>query len=134
MARYICSVCEYVHDEEKSGQKWDDLPDEWVCPVCDSPKSYFSKTDEAESAPEPQDSRVEKETDAPAPIDLQKTMAEAEPYFADIQEIARSSRTVDEPMRTKEPVISWDEILIKVAQLAKMPLNKEVPEIGRAHV
>ena len=127
MAKYICSVCEYVHDEEKTGQKWDDLPEEWVCPVCESPKNYFSKTDEDESAPESHDDMVEKETDAPVLIDLQKTMAEAEPYFADIQEIARSSRTVDEPMRTKEPVISWDEILIKGAQLAKMPLNKEVP-------
>jgi glutamate synthase domain-containing protein 2 len=125
MAKYICSVCEYVHDEEKTGQKWDDLPEEWVCPVCDSPKNYFTKTDEAESAPESQDDKVEKETDVPVLIDLQKTMAEAEPYFADIQEIARSSRTLDEPMRTKEPVISWDEILIKGAQLAKMPLNKE---------
>jgi len=50
-------------------------------------------------------------------------MAEAEPYFADIQEIARSNRTVDEPMRTKAFVISWDEILIKGAQLAKIPLS-----------
>ena len=127
MAKYICSVCEYVHDEENTGQKWDDLPEDWVCPVCESPKNYFTKTDEAESAPEPQDDTVEIETDAPALIDLQKTMAEAEPYFADIQEIARNSRTVDEPMRTKEPVISWDEILIKGAQLAKMPLNKATP-------
>lgn len=125
MAKYICSVCEYVHDEEKTGQKWEDLPDDWVCPVCESPKSYFSKADEAQSAPEPHDDGVEKQSDAPALIDLQKTMAEAEPYFADIQEIARSSRTVDEPMRTKEPVISWDEILIKGAQLARMPLNHE---------
>jgi glutamate synthase domain-containing protein 2 len=127
MARYICSVCEYVHDEEKTGQKWDDLPDDWVCPVCESPKSYFATTDEDEPAPEPHDDKVQKETAAPAPIDLQKTMAEAEPYFADIQEIARSSQTVDEPMRTKEPVISWDEILIKGAQLARMPLNHEEP-------
>ena len=127
MAKYICSVCEYVHDEEKTGQKWDDLPEEWVCPVCESPKNYFTKTDEDESALESHDDKVEKETDAPVLIDLQKTMAEAEPYFADIQEIARSSRTVDEPMRTKEPVISWEEILIKGAQLAKMPLNKETP-------
>jgi len=127
MARYICSVCEYVHDEEKTGQKWDDLPDDWVCPVCESPKSYFSKTGEDEPAAQPHDDKVQKETAAPAPIDLQKAMAEAEPYFADIQEIARSSRTVDEPMRTKEPVISWDEILIKGAQLARMPLNHEEP-------
>ena len=127
MAKYVCSVCEYVHDEDKTGQKWDGLPDDWVCPVCESPKSYFSKADETESAPGPQDGRGAEETDAPALIDLQKTMAEAEPYFADIQEIARSSRTVDEPMRTKEPVISWDEILIKGAQLARMPLNHEDP-------
>ena len=90
MAKYICSVCEYVHDEEKTGQKWDDLPDDWVCPVCESPKSYFSKMDEAESEskpePEPQAGKVAKEPDAPAPIDLQKTMAEAEPYFTDIKE------------------------------------------------
>lgn len=127
MAKYICSVCEYIHDEEKTGQKWDELPDEWVCPVCDSPKSYFSKTVEAESPSEPPDDKMETVTDDPSLIDLQKTMAEAEPYFADIQEIARSSRTVDEPMRTKEPVISWDEILIKGAQLARIPLNHEDP-------
>jgi len=125
MAKYICSVCEYVHDEEKTGQNWDGLPDEWVCPVCDSPKNYFSKTDEAGSAPEPSYDMVEKEADAPALIDLQKTMAEAEPYFADIQEMARSSRTMDEPMRTKEPVISWDEVLIKGAQLARFPRYHE---------
>ena len=127
MAKYICSVCEYIHDEEKTGQSWDDLPDDWVCPVCDSPKNYFSKMDEAGAEPEPQDDRTEAAADAPPLIDLQKTLAEAEPYFADIQEIARSSRTVAEPMRTKEPVISWEDILIKGAQLAKMPLNHEEP-------
>ena len=127
MAKYICSVCEYVHDEKATGQNWDDLPDEWVCPVCDSPKNYFSKTDAAESAPEPLDDKAVDGTDAPALIDLQKTMAEAEPYFADIQNIALSSQTVDEPMRTKVPVISWDEILIKGAQLARTPLNHEDP-------
>ena len=127
MAIYICSVCEYGHDESKTGQNWDDLPEDWVCPVCESPKNYFSKSDEASPVPEANEETAEIESDAPAIIDLQKTMAEAEPYFADIQEIARSNRTVDEPMRTKEPVISWDQILIKGAQLAKTPLNKETP-------
>jgi len=127
MVKYMCSVCEYVHDEKTTGQNWGDLPDDWVCPVCDSPKNYFSNTDEAESATAPQADKVEKETASPAPIDLQKTMAEAEPYFADILEIARSSRSMDEPMRTKAPVISWDEILIKGAQLARTPLNHEDP-------
>ena len=127
MARYICSVCEYILDDEKTGQKWDDLPDDWVCPVCDSPQSYFSKMDEAGSETEQAEDTEEKETEAPAIIDLQKTMAEAEPYFADIQAMACSNRTMDEPMRTKEPVISWDEILIKGAQLARTPLNHADP-------
>jgi glutamate synthase domain-containing protein 2 len=125
MAKYKCSVCDYIHDEEQTGQKWDDLPDDWVCPVCDSPKNYFVKEDEAESAPDPHDAKVGKEADTP--IDLQKTMAEAEPYFPDIQELARTNRTMDEPMRTKEAVISWDEILIKGAQLAKIPLDHKEP-------
>jgi glutamate synthase domain-containing protein 2 len=127
MAKYICSVCEYVHDEDKTGQKWDDLPEDWICPVCESPKNYFSKSDEADPEPKAKEDNAEIESDAPAMIDLQKTMAEAEPYFADIQEIARNNRTVDEPMRTKEPVISWDQILIKGAQLAKTPLDKNTP-------
>ncbi|MGD8293690.1 MAG: glutamate synthase-related protein, partial [Desulfobacterales bacterium] len=127
MTIYICSVCEYVHDEAKTGQNWDDLSEDWVCPVCESPKNYFSKSDEADRVPEANAEATEIESDAPAMIDLQKTMAEAEPYFADIQEIARSNRTVDEPMRTKEPVISWDQILIKGAQLAKTPLDKGAP-------
>ncbi len=127
MAKYICSVCEYVHDEEQTGQKWEDLPDGWVCPVCESPKDYFSKADDSGTEPRPHEDKEVEKIEAAAPIDLQKTMAAAEPYFADIQEIARSNRSMDEPMRTKEPVISWDQILIKGAQLARMPLNHDDP-------
>jgi len=127
MAKYVCGVCEYAHDEEQTGQRWGDLPEDWVCPVCESSQSYFSMTADAESASEPLDDREAEARAAPAAIDLQKTMAAAEPHFADIQEIARSSRTVDEPMRTKAPVIAWDDILIKGAQLARIPLNHEEP-------
>jgi len=41
MARYRCTVCNYVYDEEKEGKKFSDLPKEWVCPVCGAPKSAF---------------------------------------------------------------------------------------------
>ena len=127
MAKYLCNVCEYVHDEEKTGQQWDDLPVDWTCPVCGSSKDYCTKMDEEDSAQGPPEDHLEKTEEASTPIDLQKTMATAEPYFADIQAIARSSHTINEPMRTKEPVISWDEILIKGAQLARLPLNQEDP-------
>jgi len=41
MAKYRCTVCNYVYDEEKEGIKFNDLPDDWKCPVCNSPKSEF---------------------------------------------------------------------------------------------
>jgi pyruvate oxidase len=41
MAKYRCTVCNYVFDEEKEGFKFDELPDGWRCPVCNSPKSVF---------------------------------------------------------------------------------------------
>ncbi|MGA3110786.1 MAG: thiamine pyrophosphate-dependent enzyme [Candidatus Bathyarchaeia archaeon] len=41
MAKYRCTVCNYVFDEVKEGKKFSDLPKEWVCPVCGAPKSVF---------------------------------------------------------------------------------------------
>jgi pyruvate oxidase len=41
MAKYRCTVCNYVFNEEKEGKKFSDLPMEWVCPVCGAPKSAF---------------------------------------------------------------------------------------------
>ena len=42
MHRYVCIVCGYVYDPElgddkggiSPGTPFDDLPDDWVCPVC----------------------------------------------------------------------------------------------------
>ena len=41
MAKYRCTVCNYVYDEVKEGKKFGDLPKEWVCPVCGAPQSAF---------------------------------------------------------------------------------------------
>ncbi len=49
MAKYECLVCGWVYDEEKgdpdsgvaAGTKWDDLPDDWVCPMCGASKEDF---------------------------------------------------------------------------------------------
>ncbi len=45
MAKYRCTVCNYVYDEEKEGIKFKDLPEGWRCPVCNSPKKVFVKLD-----------------------------------------------------------------------------------------
>ena len=41
MAKYRCMICGEIYDEEVEGVKFEDLPDDWVCPVCRSPKSEF---------------------------------------------------------------------------------------------
>ncbi len=41
MAKYRCTVCNYIYDEEKEGKKFSELPDDWRCPVCNAPKTVF---------------------------------------------------------------------------------------------
>jgi len=41
LAKYRCTVCNYIYDEAKEGKKFSDLPKEWVCPICGAPKSSF---------------------------------------------------------------------------------------------
>ena len=41
MAKYRCTVCNFVYDDAKEKIKFSDLPKEWVCPVCGAPKSAF---------------------------------------------------------------------------------------------
>ncbi|MBQ7599988.1 MAG: rubredoxin [Clostridia bacterium] len=47
--KYICSVCGYIYDEDEGdpangiepGTKWEDIPDDFVCPVCSESKDAF---------------------------------------------------------------------------------------------
>ena len=41
MAKYRCTVCNYIFDEDKQGYKFDELPANWRCPVCNSPLNAF---------------------------------------------------------------------------------------------
>lgn len=42
MKKYICDVCGYIYDEEAEGVKFEDLPEDWVCPLCSVGKENFS--------------------------------------------------------------------------------------------
>lgn len=43
--RYVCIMCGYLHDEEKEGTPFDELPDDYVCPECGEGKEAFRKVD-----------------------------------------------------------------------------------------
>ena len=50
MAKFVCTVCGFVYDEASrfrsgycTGTKWEDLPEDWVCPLCGAEKSEFEK-------------------------------------------------------------------------------------------
>ena len=51
MKKYICSICGYIYDEAAGipkegifpGTKWEELPDDWVCPMCSAPKAIFEE-------------------------------------------------------------------------------------------
>jgi|EP01044_Picomonas_judraskeda_P011463 rubredoxin len=42
---YRCLRCDHVYDPAKDGKgvEFEDLPDNWVCPVCGAPKSAYAK-------------------------------------------------------------------------------------------
>ena len=51
MKKYICEVCGYVYDEAmgdqdngiEAGTKWEDLPEDFVCPLCGVGKDQFAE-------------------------------------------------------------------------------------------
>ncbi len=53
MKKYVCDICGYVYDEEKGepdhgiapGTKWENLPEDYVCPLCGVGKDDFSEAE-----------------------------------------------------------------------------------------
>jgi rubredoxin len=51
MGKYVCTICGWIYDPAQGdpengiapGIRFEDLPDEWVCPPCGAPKSEFEK-------------------------------------------------------------------------------------------
>jgi len=47
--KYKCIYCGFIYDEAEGypeggiapGTKWEDLPDDWVCPLCGAGKDEF---------------------------------------------------------------------------------------------
>ncbi len=60
MKKYKCLVCDYVYNPEEGdpdagiepGTSFEDLPDDWLCPLCGVGKDQFAPLEETEEKPE----------------------------------------------------------------------------------
>jgi rubredoxin len=51
MKKFECTACGYIYDEELGdpdsgiapGTKWEDIPEDWVCPICGVGKDAFEE-------------------------------------------------------------------------------------------
>jgi rubredoxin len=51
--KYRCLECEHLYDEALGdpeaglapGTRWEDIPEDWACPICGAPKSFFERVD-----------------------------------------------------------------------------------------
>ena len=49
MDKYVCTICGYVYDPAigdsdngvAPGTAWEDVPDDWECPICGASKDDF---------------------------------------------------------------------------------------------
>ncbi len=44
--KHRCTICAYVYDDETEGTAFNDLPDDWACPVCNAGKDAFESVDQ----------------------------------------------------------------------------------------
>lgn len=54
MKKFVCTICGYIYDEAlgnpdhgvAAGTQWENVPEDWVCPICTAPKAMFNEVKE----------------------------------------------------------------------------------------
>ena len=121
MAKYKCSVCGFIFDEEKEGKSFEALTN---CPVCGHPSSVFERVRETEEDRRKGVQGTEPGHDALAYDPAYVRHDPSCRYMEDIHEMALTGKTIIAAMGTKMPVPGWDDILILGAQLNPPPLDE----------
>ncbi len=127
MAKYQCTICGEIYDEAIEKVKFDDLPDDWVCPLCRSPKSAFVLMGgtAAPAAPAPE-KKEEEAPEQPVPV---TSAVESMPapqcggVVADIRIMADTGKSIGSAMETQMKVPGFEDILVLGAQLGRFPLD-----------
>ncbi len=118
--KFKCSICGYIHDEEKDGTKLSELG---ACPLCKQPIEKFEALEEEASAPVVDEVKGVSELSYG---DL-KRIDKTERFMSEIHEIAMSGHSIHAAMSTKMSMPNWDDVLFLGAQLNPAPLHDGDP-------
>lgn len=129
MAKYKCSVCGYIFDEEKEGKLFEELEQ---CPICRQPAGQFERIEEAsevqtvrETADESRENGEEAQTQPDLSYDSSLVHHDAScRYMKEIHEMAVTGKSISAAMGTQKPMPGWDDILLLGAQLNPPPLDE----------
>lgn len=119
MAKYRCSVCGYIYDEEAEGAPFSSVRE---CPVCRQPVDRFMLYEEEQGTRLPGEKELK--------LEYPREFVRQDPscrYMKEIHEMAVTGKSVSAAMATELPMPSWDDILILGAQLDPMPLDENAP-------
>ena len=133
--RYECGVCGHIYDEQSESVPFEDLSDGWSCPICDADGLFFKQMKEPTAKPKKKTetkqttaiSAHERLSDLSYPSGFERADDAQEPHMDTIHEMAKSGQSVIEPMHSKSPKVSWDDILILGGQLNKMMRDEHAP-------
>ena len=128
MKKYKCTICGHIYDEAVEGVKFEDLPDDWVCPLCMAPKSMFvliedTPNDNTEFNKSLDNKKENNSTSIESYLkEYERYNDEFEKNLDDIREMAKTGKSIISAMGTSQKVISWSDILILGCGLNPMPL------------
>ena len=149
MVRYRCNVCQVFEYDSKRGDSVTgippgtepaEFPEGWKCPICSSDRTHLERLEikkEAVTATEEVTcpvcgathtiavSHIGREEIAKYLGKWERHTDDLEVHMAHIRKISSTGASIIEPMRTRQPVPSWNEILFLGAQLARLPLNPD---------
>lgn len=117
MSRYECAICGYVYDEAAGipeagiapGTLWEDLPDDWECPLCGAAKSDFELIEESPVGGAGSAEGAEPVTSAAS------TKAETATQAVLVADAAASMEAAHDDLRQ----MSWGELAATFSNLAR---------------
>lgn len=129
MAKYKCSVCGYMFDEEKEGKLFEELEQ---CPICRQPAGQFERIEEASGAQTVRETADEsgengKEAQTQPDLSYESNLVRHDAscrYMEEIHEMAVTGKSISAAMGTQKPMPGWDDILLLGAQLNPPPLDE----------